>query len=260
MQFRLNPVTLITGAGSGIGVACAHDLAKKSHGGLVLADIDEAALGLVADELDNAGISPERVSTMTVDAADSARWSQATAFIQNQYGRLDWAVVNASAAQAKDVAEGDLVDWGPKTVAHLEGAIVTLQALMALMGKNTQGGAIVLIAGAAAIKAETDAKSAPGLLQVVRAAAQEGAQHNVRINAVAPGGPETPMWADMPWFQDLVRENGNEQGAFDKIEQLPVRAARYAQGGDVARLISLLLADDAPVTGATLVVDGSYTL
>jgi NAD(P)-dependent dehydrogenase (short-subunit alcohol dehydrogenase family) len=260
MQFRLNPVTLITGAGSGIGAASALDMAQKSHGGLVLADMDEAALALVADEIDAAGAAPERLSTMVVDAGDAARWAQATAFIQSQYGRLDWAVVNASAAQTKPVEESDLVDWGPKTIAHLESAIITLQALMTLIGKNTQGGAIVVIAGAAAIKPEADAKAAPGLLQVVRAASQEGAANNVRINAIAPGGPETPMWTEMPLFQDLVKEAGNEQGALERIAQLPLRAARYAQGGDVARLISLLLADQTSVTGATLVVDGSYTL
>jgi NAD(P)-dependent dehydrogenase (short-subunit alcohol dehydrogenase family) len=260
MQFRLNPVTLVTGAGSGVGAACAHDLARKSHGGLVLADMDETALALVADEIDAAGAAPERLSTMLVDGGDAARWAQATAFIQSQYGRLDWAVVNASAAQARPVEESDLVDWGPKTVAHLESAIITLQALMTLIGKNTQGGAIVVIAGAAAIKPDADAKATPGLLQVVRAAAQEGAPNNVRVNAIAPGGPETPMWAEMPLFQDLVKQAGNEQGAFDRIAQLPMRAARYAQGGDVARLISLLLTDETPVTGATVVVDGSYTL
>jgi 2-keto-3-deoxy-L-fuconate dehydrogenase len=219
MQFRLNPVTLIAGAGSGIGAACAHDLARKSHGGLVLADMDETALALLADEIDAAGAAPERLSTMVMDGGDAARWAQATTFVQSQYGRLDWAVVNASAAQAKPVEQSDLVDWGSKTVAHLEGAIITLQALMTLIGKNTQGGAIVVIARAAAIKTEADARSAPGLLEVVRAAAQEGGANNVRINAIAPGGPETPMWAVVSGS----REGGRQRAR--RIRQARVIAA-----------------------------------
>ena len=260
MQIRLNPVTLITGAGSGIGAGCAAELARRSTGGLLLADIDEAALTVVADELDAAGVSPERVSTLTFDVTDMDRWAQAATFIQNQYGRLDWAVVNTSAANVKP-AETDLVDWGRTTSAQLEATIQSLRTIMPLMAKNSQGGAIVVTTSAASIKAEPMVpNSAPGLLQVMRAASREAAHSNVRINAIAPGGPDTPMWNDMPWFQDLVRESGNESGAFDKIAHLQRPLARYAQGSDVARLIVTLLAEEAPITGATLVVDGGGAL
>jgi 2-keto-3-deoxy-L-fuconate dehydrogenase len=261
MQVRLNPVTLITGAGSGIGAGCAQELARKSSGGLLLADIDEAALGVVADELDAAGVSPERISTLTFDVTDITRWGQAAAFIESQYGRLDWAVVNTSAANKPAPAETDLVDWGRTTSAQLEATIQSLRTIMPLMAKNTQGGAIVVTTSAAAIKAEPLAPNvSPGLLQVMRAASREAAHSNVRINAIAPGGADTPMWNEMPWFQDLVREAGNENAAFDKIAHLPRALARYAQGADVNRLIVMLLAEETPVTGATLVVDGGGAL
>lgn len=261
MQIRLNPVTLITGAGSGIGAGCAQDLARKSSGGLLLADIDETALGLVADELDAAGVSPERISTLAFDVTDIARWRQAATFIESQYGRLDWAVVNTSAANTPAPAQSDLVDWGRTTSAQLEATIQSLRTIMPLMAKNTSGGAIVVTTSAAAIKAEPlPPNAAPGLLQVMRAASREAAHSNVRINAIAPGGADTPMWNDMPWFQDLVGDTGNENAAFDKITQLPRALARYAQGADVNRLIVMLLAEETPVTGATLVVDGGGAL
>ncbi|MEZ5970197.1 MAG: SDR family oxidoreductase [Hyphomonadaceae bacterium] len=260
MQIRLNPVTLITGAGSGIGAGCAQELARKSTGGLLLADIDDAALGAVADDLDAAGVSPERISTLAFDVTDTARWAQAADFIRGQYGRLDWAVVNTSAANGPP-AESDLVDWGHTTSAQLEATIQSLRTIMPLMAKNAQGGAIVVTTSAAAIKAEPLASNAaPGLLQVMRAASREAAHNNVRINAVAPGGADTPMWNDMPWLQDLVREAGNEGAAFDKIARMQPPIARYAQGSDVTRLIVMLLAEEAPITGATLVVDGGGTL
>lgn len=261
MHIRLNPVTLIVGAGSGIGAGCARDLARKSTGGLLLADIDEGALRVVADELDAAGASPERVSTLAFDATDAARWTQAATFIHGQYGRLDWAVVNTSAAHQPQPAESDLVDWGRTTSTQLEATIQSLRTIMPLMAKNAQGGAIVVTTSAAAIKAEPLAPhAAPGLLQVMRAASREAAHSNVRINAIAPGGPETPLWNEIPWFQDIVRETGSENAAFDKIAHMQRPLARYPRDSDVSRLIVSLLADDAPITGATLVVDGGGAL
>ncbi len=219
------------------------------------------ALSVVADELDAAGVSPERVSTLAFDVSDIARWAQAATFIQGQYGRLDWAVVNTSAATQATPAETDLVDWGRTTSAQLEATIQSLRTIMPLMAKNSQGGAIVVTTAAAAIKAEPlGPNAAPGLLQVMRAASREAAHSNVRINAIAPGGSDTPMWNEMPWFQDLVRETGSENAAFDKIAHLQRPLARYAQGHDVSRLIVSLLAEETPITGATLVVDGGGAL
>ena len=68
------------------------------------------------------------------------------------------------------------------------------------------------------------------------------------------------MWSSMPWFQDLVRETGSERAAFEQIAALATPLARYANADDIARLIVMLLSDESPITGATLVVDGGYTL
>lgn len=261
---RLNPVTLITGAASGIGAACARDLAKRSHGGLVLVDIDDAELAAVADDLEALNLAPERVSTLAFDVADPDRWAQAADFISAQYGRLDWAIVNAGVAHSSTIEETDLVDWRRVMSTNLDGAFLTLRTVMPLMRDNAQGGAIVVSASAAAIKAEPGVgaygASKAGLLQLMRVAAKEGAPHNIRVNAIAPGGVETPMWSRMPWFKDLVHEAGSERAAFDRLAKLATPLARYAEADDIARLIIMLLSDEAPITGATLVVDGGYTL
>jgi 2-keto-3-deoxy-L-fuconate dehydrogenase len=259
---RIDPVALITGAASGIGAACARDIARRSDGGLILVDYDEAALEAVADQL--AEHAPERVSTLAFDVADPDRWLQASDFIQSQYGRLDWAIVNAGVAHSAPIADTDLVDWRRVMSTNLDGAFLTLRTVMPLMRANTDGGAIVVSASAAAIKAEPGvgayAASKAGLLQLMRVAAKEGAPDNIRVNAIAPGGVETPMWSTMPWFQDLVRETGSERAAFDQIAKLATPLARYAKSDDIARLIIMLLSDESPITGATLVVDGGYTL
>jgi len=258
---RLNPVTIITGAASGIGAACASLLSRRSEGGLILVDFDAAALDKTADSLSQ---PPERVSTLAFDVADPDRWADAASFIQAHYGRLDWAIVNAGVAHAAPIVETDLVDWRRVMSTNLDGAFLTLRAVMPLMREHSQGGSIVVTASAAALKAEPGvgayAASKAGLLQLMRVAAKEGAPDNIRVNAIAPGGVETPMWSSMPWFQDLVKEQGSERAAFDAIAKLATPLARYASSDDIARLIVMLLSDDSPITGATLVVDGGYTI
>ena len=260
----LNPVTLITGAASGIGAACVRELARRSQGGLILVDLDEDALAAVADDLDQQNVAPERVSTLAFDVADEARWAQAAQFIDSQYGRLDWAIVNAGIAHSSLISDTDLKDWRRVMSTNLDGAFLTMRAAMPLMRKNQQGGSIVVTASAAALKAEPGVSaygaSKAGLLQLMRVAAKEGAHDNIRVNAIAPGGVETPMWSNMPWFGDLVRETGSERAAFDKISKMATPMARYASADDIARLIIMLLSEQSPMTGATLVVDGGYTL
>jgi NAD(P)-dependent dehydrogenase (short-subunit alcohol dehydrogenase family) len=247
---RLNPVTLITGAASGMSTPCLRDLARRSQGGLILVDLDEAALSAAADDLEMQDAAPERVSTLAFDVTDKDRWDDAAAFIETQYGRIDWAVVYAGTAQAPETG---LVDFRGKTSA-LDGVVHTLRATMPIMRRNQQGGAIVVNASAEA-KAEPGAGKGP-LGQMLRAAAKEGAQDNIRVNAVAPGAGAANAWSKTPWFNDLVRDTGSADRAFAKIAKMATPMARYAHADDIGRLIVMLLSDDSPMTGATLVVDG----
>jgi NAD(P)-dependent dehydrogenase (short-subunit alcohol dehydrogenase family) len=68
------------------------------------------------------------------------------------------------------------------------------------------------------------------------------------------------MWETMPFFQDLVRDKGSTRAAFDEMAKHGTPLARYSGADDIARLTAMLLMDSAPITGATLVVDGGYTL
>jgi len=256
---RLNPVTLVTGATTKFGAACARWLSPRSKGGLILVDPDEDALSRMADTLPE---PPERVSMLALDASDEARWAQAAAFIESQYGRLDWAVVHTGAV----VTHSELItdtDLRPDALpADLNIAYLTMRAAMPLMRKNIEGGSIIVSASAGALKTAPDGSvdGRTGLLQLMRMAAQVGAHENIRANAIAPGGPGTPGWDQLPWMNDLVRETGSERDALDAVGQRTPPIARYQGAEDMSRLIELLLSDGIHMTGATLVVDGGYTL
>jgi len=145
---------------------------------------------------------------------------------------------------------------------NLDGAFLTLRAGMRLL---RDGGAAVVVSSASAIKAEPGVgaygASKAAVLQLARVAAKEGASRGVRVNAILPGGVETPIWRGMAFFDDLVAETGSEQAAFEKMAGFATPLGRYAKPEEIAGQIAFLLSDAArSITGAGLVVDGGYTL
>mgnify|MGYP001367917176 FL=1 len=184
---------------------------------------------------------------MAFDIANSKRWKQAAEFINAQYGRLDWALINADPASPK-----------------LDAILLSLRALMPLLGANSEGGAVLITGTAAATNVEAElgvfGAPKPGLLQVVRAAAKEGAHNLVRVNAIALGGMDAPLWREAPLFQDLARETGGERAAIEHIGQLAAPFARFTGSDDIARLIRLLFTESVTLSGAAFVVEGGYKL
>lgn len=258
---RLNAVALITEATSAMGSACARVIAKSAAGGLILADRNEDGLAKLADELEALKVSPERVSTLAFDVTDPDRWAQASDFIRTQYGRIDWAILNADAARDAAQEESDLVDWGRLMPASLEGVTLALRHTGPLMHGSFSGGAIVIAAPSAAIKIENGVLGEKsGLTPLVRAAAQMGAPQKVRVNAIAVGAVDAKPFADAPLFQELAEKEGDARAAFETLGKSTPPLARYAAKDDVAKLAVMLLSDENPITGATLVVDGGYTL
>lgn len=237
----INPVVLVGGAGSGIGAACAREMARRSDGGLILTDTDEEALAATADSLDRA---PERVSMLAFDPADGRRWRDAAEFIAGQYGRLDWAILDAGAAF-------------PRRETYLEAALRGVDAIMPLIGDNRDGGAIVLLASAPALLEETSTNTGAGLTTVLQAGARKGAPLQVRLSALAFGGSESDAWRGAPLFQDLTRLHGGVAGAFAWLSETATPQARYP-GVELGALLPLMLSDADG--GALLVVDGGHTL
>ncbi|SEL82876.1 NAD(P)-dependent dehydrogenase, short-chain alcohol dehydrogenase family [Sphingomonas palmae] len=241
---------LITGAGSGIGLACAQHYAAHGAERLVLVDRDDAALARVD--------LPVAVDRIVGDVRDEALWDRAAPLLAG----IDAAVVNAGVAGAGAITDLSLAEWQRITSVNLDGAFLTLRAAMRTM-KDT-GGAIVATSSAAGIKPEAGVSaygaSKAALLHLVKVAAKEGAPDRIRVNAVAPAGVETPVWDAVPMFADRVAEIGRD-AAFAELAAMATPLGRYAKPEEIAAQIAFLLSDAAAlITGATLVCDGGYTL
>jgi len=238
---------LITGAASGIGRATAELLAREGAGRLVLVDRDENALKQ---------LTLESVTVpLAGDVADPRFWESA------ELGAIDHAVINAGVAGAGLIADLRFDEWRRILSVNLDGAFLSLQAALRAI---RDGGSIVAVASAAGLKPEPGVAaygaSKAGLIQLTKVAAKEAAGRKVRVNAIAPGGVETPVWDAVPMFADRAKDIGRD-AAFAELAAMATPLGRYAKAEEIGEQIAFLLSDQAAtVTGSVLLSDGGYTL
>jgi 2-keto-3-deoxy-L-fuconate dehydrogenase len=260
MTFARELVALVTGAASGIGAATAERLAALGVGGLVLVDRDGARLQEVGRRLPGA-----QVLERAHDVADEGAWVETARAISARYGRLDCVVASAGISDAGMIADYTLERWRRVMSANLDGIFLTLKTAMPLIKAGGAGGAIVVVSSISGVKAEPGvgayASSKAAAVQLAKVAAKEGAPDRIRVNAILPGGVETPIWRGMQFFQDLVAQHGSEAAAFAAMAKMATPLGRYARADEIAAQIAHLLSDDsALITGAAVVIDGGYSL
>ena len=242
---------LVTGAASGIGAACIQRLVRAGADRFVLVDrepLDSAALALAGD-----------CTTFRGDVADPALWDE----VEASAGPLDWAVLNAGVAAGGPITETGFDEWRRVLGTNLDGAFLSLRSAMRLA---SEGASIVLTASISGVKAEPGTAaygaSKAGVIQLAKVAAKEGAARGIRVNAIAPGGVDTPIWDQTPFFRELVVQHGGDRAAaLAAMARMATPLGRYATSEEIAGQIVFLLSDEAAtITGAVLVSDGGYSL
>ena len=250
MSSFANAIVLITGAASGIGAATATRLAEAGARKLILMDRDEDKLRDFAFSL------PCERQIRIGDVADERLWER------EDLTGLTHAVINAGIGEGGAIADIAFADWRRVLSVNLDGAFLTLQA--AIRAMRDTGGAIVLTASVAGLKAEPGiaayGASKAAVIHLARIAAKEGAPLGIRVNAIAPGGVETPIWRGIPAFAEMAEREG-EAAAFKAMAAIATPLGRYARPDEIAAQITFLLSDDAAfMTGACVVSDGGYSL
>lgn len=247
---------LVTGAASGIGAAVARFAVGEGAAGLVLVDRNAAGLAMLGAELDWPLIEAAG------DVADPLFWDGVESDIASRFGALDCAFAGAGIGHAvTPIVDLDPASWAQVLSVNLTGAFLTLRSALRTM---RGGGAILLISSSTGVKPSPGTAgygtSKAALIHLAKIAALEAAPRKIRVNVIAPGGVETPLFRGNGFFDSLVEKTGSERGAFDALAaRTPL--GRYATAAEAARLAVFLLCDEAEqITGANLVADAGMTL
>jgi len=245
---------IVTGAGSGIGRACAHQLAAKGHA-IVVADINEAAARSVVAEIVQAG---GRATALQADVRHDAQ-RMVDAAVQT-YGALDILVNNAGIFYPADFLTTPFEDWHRAVDVMFYGATKCSRAAAQQMVAQGGGGQIVNISSVNAFLGaplSSHYNTAKGAIdQLTRCLAVELAPHRILVNGVAPGFVETPMAV-----VDGVNEHSTQDFKQFYVQRRRIPLARPAEPDEIATVVTFLAEGTATyLTGATIVVDGGLSV
>jgi len=234
-------VCIVTGAGQGIGEACARRLARDGAR-VVVSDLDDARGQAVAQEIG--------CRYVHCDVGDKAQVDALVAKAMLDHGRIDVLVNNAGIFKAADFLDITEADYDAVLRVNLKGSFLVGQAVAREMAKAGQG-AIVNMSSVNAVMAipsiATYNMSKGGINQLTRAMALALADKGIRVNAVAPGTIATGLAAKAV----LTSEEAKNK----ILSRTPLK--RLGEPSEVADVVAWLASDAASyVTGEIVVVDG----
>src|SRR5258707_13492438 len=246
-------VALVTGAGSGLGLATANAFAE-SGASVALADWNEKAVRSAAADLKSRG---HQVLAIRCDVADDA---QVEAMVQQTvatFGRLDAAYNNAGVQNVlAETADSPRDDYDRVMAINLRGVWSCMKFELQQMRKQGSG-AIVncsslggLIGGA---QRGTYHAAEHGVIGFTKSAALEYATGGIRMNEVCPGLIRTAMADKM--------EAGGQGEALKMMREMFVPMQREGRPEEIANTVLFLCSDAASyITGQSISVDGGYVM
>lgn len=240
-------ITIVTGAASGIGRACAGALAAAGAR-VIVADIDAANGTAVAEAIREQGGLAE---FMPVDMTDTAAIEAFAAEVQTKHGPVDVLVNAAGWGRTAPFVEGSAEFWNKLVALNLVGPMALAKALLPAMMQRG-GGKIVNIAsdaGRVGSLGETVYSAAKGgLIAFTKSLARETARYGINVNCVCPGPTDTPLMAAVP---DKVKDA--------LIKAIPFR--RLGKPEEVADTVAFFAGDRSSyITGQVLSVSGGLTM
>ncbi|MDP5092357.1 MAG: SDR family oxidoreductase [Polaribacter sp.] len=250
MDFK-NKIVIITGAGSGIGKACALRFAGQGAT-VIVADINVENAQKVADEIVTNQGNARPIKANVAKFEDVEKLINKTV---SEFGKIDVLVNNAGIGPSYlKTHEATLRDWDRVIAVNQTGVFYGMK--LALQQFLTQGyGNIVNIASLAGLKASPNnisySASKFAVVGMTKSAAMEYATKNIRINAVCPGYTESA----------LLNQLLDAKPEMDAILKSVIPMKRFGKSDEIAEAVLWLASDKTQfITGQTITLDGGTSL
>ena len=246
-------VTLVTGAGSGIGEGIARVLAREGAT-LVLTDLHAARVQAVADALGATALEHDVTS----------RWScqDVAARVLEAHGRIDVLVNNAGVSKSVPFHQLDEAEWDRVNDVNVKGVFLTTRAVVEHMMSRRSGRIITIssMVGKEAIPFFAHyCASKFAVIGLTQALAKELAPYDINVNAVCPGVVRTPLWE--PLLDQLSESKGitRDEAWGEFVRDIPL--GRPQEPEDIGEVVAFLASNRARnMTGQGVNVTGGMQL
>lgn len=244
-------VSLITGAGSGLGRAIAEGYANFGAK-VAIVDLDGTSAEEVAQGIISTG---GQAIAIACDVSQSNAVKSAVTQVVKAWDKIDVLVNNAGIGLRSEAEKMTDEMWDSLMAINLRGSFLFCRDVGRLMIEKGQGGRIINMASIAGlVGVETGnvnyAASKGGLIAMTRCLAIEWAKHGILVNSIAPTHVRTPL------IDKLITEQPDIKKYF--LGNIPL--GRIGESSDVVGPAIFLASPAASfITGHTLVVDGGHT-
>ena len=245
-----NRVAVITGAKGGIGLATAGRFAAEGAGVVLVDVLDASAEARMLIE------SGSKARFIRVDVGDEAEVAALFTEVEEEFGRVDVLVNNATVETADSVLSSAGDAWDELMSVNLRGAFLCAKAAIPSMERSGGGSIVNMSSELALISSPGPAAystSKAALVQLTRVLAADHAKANIRVNALCPGPISTQL------LQEVLSASSDPGRLLKSFEERTL-LGRLGRPEEVASACAYLASDDSSyMTGATLVLDGGWT-